>query len=359
MADTIVSIEGVRKSFQRIVAVDGVSLTVGRGEFVSLLGPSGCGKTTLLRMLAGFEAPDEGRIAIDGADVVSVPPHLRPVNMVFQSYALFPHLTVFDNLAFGLRRKRVPSAEVSRSVNGFLALVGLEDYALRFPSQLSGGQQQRVALARVLVNKPKVLLLDEPLAALDLKLRKRMQLELKQLQREVGISFVFVTHDQDEALALSDKVAVMNGGRLLQYDTCREIYDRPRTEFVANFLGEANILSARLVERGAPTLLEISGRRIAVSDAGEAHGALSQSVLLALRPEDVSVAGSAQEGVNALPAAVTDKMFLGNSCDLFLRTDDGVAVLSRGLDRDAFDRIAVGDRVEMSWKPTSGRIVAP
>ncbi|MCB1376362.1 MAG: ATP-binding cassette domain-containing protein, partial [Rhodobacteraceae bacterium] len=210
-------------------------------------------------------------------------------------------LTVFDNLAFGLRRKRVPSAEVSRSVNGFLALVGLEDYALRFPSQLSGGQQQRVALARALVNKPKVLLLDEPLAALDLKLRKRMQLELKQLQREVGISFVFVTHDQDEALALSDKVAVMNGGRLLQYDTCREIYDRPRTEFVANFLGEANILSARLVERGAPTLLEISGRRIAVSDAGEAHGAVSQSVLLALRPEDVSVAGSAQEGVNALP----------------------------------------------------------
>lgn len=359
MTDTIVSIENVTKSFQDAVAVDRVSLSVRRGEFISLLGPSGCGKTTLLRMLAGFETPDDGHIVIDGTDVVSMPPHLRPVNMVFQSYALFPHLTVFDNLAFGLRRKRLPTAEVSRSVEGFLHLVGLEGYAKRYPAQLSGGQQQRVALARALVNKPKVLLLDEPLAALDLKLRKRMQLELKQLQREVGISFVFVTHDQDEALALSDKVAVMNNGRLLQYDTCREIYDRPRTEFVANFLGEANILKARLVERGPPAILEIAGRRLAVTDTGETSSTAGDEVLLALRPEHISVAARPDDGTNSLGATVTDKMFLGSSCNLFLAADGGAAaVLSRGLDREAFDRTGVGDRVELSWKPSSGRIVA-
>src|SRR5829696_2793259 len=280
MDKPIVSIEGVSKSYASVEAVCDVSLDVRRGEFVSLLGPSGCGKSTILRMIAGFEAVDQGSIRINGIDVSDVPPHRRPVNMVFQSYALFPHLNVADNIAFGPRRQQVTRAEVDRRVARFLTLVGMDGLGGRYPSQLSGGQQQRVALARALVNQPQVLLLDEPLGALDLKLRKRMQIELKQLQREVGISFIYVTHDQDEALALSDRIAVMSKGTVLQYAPGREIYDHPRTEFVANFLGEANVIAARVVTAGSKATLDLAGLRIAAPDPEGLAGEVGQRVLL-------------------------------------------------------------------------------
>src|SRR6266542_3275578 len=244
---------GVNKQFPSpttsVVAVEDVDLQVGAGEFFSLLGPSGCGKTTTLRMLAGFEEPSSGRILLYGRDMVGVPPYRRDVNMVFQHYALFPHMSVHDNIAFGLRYKKVPRDEIRRRVAEALRLVELEGREQRRPRQLSGGQQQRVALARALVNRPRALLLDEPLGALDLKLRRAMQLELKRIQREVGITFVYVTHDQEEALTMSDRLAVMNAGRIEQLGTPRELYERPATRFVANFLGTSNLFSGRLERR--------------------------------------------------------------------------------------------------------------
>jgi spermidine/putrescine ABC transporter ATP-binding subunit len=356
--DTIINIVGVSKSFGRVVAVDNVSLEVRRGEFISLLGPSGCGKSTLLRMIAGFEQQDAGAIEIDGSNVADVPPNRRPVNMVFQSYALFPHLTVFDNIAFGLRRKRLPRLQVNATVTQFLQLVGLEALGDRYPTQLSGGQQQRVALARALVNKPKVLLLDEPLGALDLKLRKRMQVELKQLQRDVGISFIYVTHDQDEALALSDRIAVMNRGALLQCDSCRELYDRPVTEFVANFLGEANIMRGRVVEREPSVVVDVAGHRISVRADGHA-AAVGDGVLVALRPEHLTVT-DADDGLgNQLQAHIKDKVFLGNAFTLHVSVSPDLSLLVRGTDRDLFDRLSVGQPVVLAWRPEHGRLVRP
>jgi spermidine/putrescine transport system ATP-binding protein len=356
--DMIVNIAGVVKSFGDMVAVDNVSLAIRRGEFVSLLGPSGCGKSTLLRMIAGFEQPDAGAIEIDGHDVIDVPPNRRPVNTVFQSYALFPHLNVFDNVAFGLRRKRQPRAQVNADVDRFLQLVGLEALGERYPTQLSGGQQQRVALARALVNKPKVLLLDEPLGALDLKLRKRMQTELKQLQRDVGVTFIYVTHDQDEALALSDRIAVMNRGALLQFASCRELYDKPRTEFVANFLGEANIVRGRVVESGPVAVLDVAGCKVRVLD--ERHDAhLGEQVLVALRPEQLSVAGESTGSGNEFRARIKDKVFLGNAFTLHLHVDPDVPLVVRGTDRALFDDLGVGQTVAVTWPLEHGRLVEP
>jgi spermidine/putrescine transport system ATP-binding protein len=349
---------GVSKSFDTVVAVDNVSLEVRRGEFVSLLGPSGCGKSTVLRLIAGFELPNAGAIEIDGINVVDVPPNRRPVNMVFQNYALFPHLSVFDNVAFGLRRKRLPRGEVQSTVEQFLQLVGLEALGSRYPSQLSGGQQQRVALARALVNKPKVLLLDEPLSALDLKLRKRMQVELKQLQREVGVSFIYVTHDQDEALTLSDRIAVMNRGTLLQYATCRELYDQPRTEFVANFLGEANIVRGQVIENGANAVLDVAGHRIGVWLRGRAVRT-GEDVIVALRPEQLMIADAGSGLSNRLSAHITDKVFLGNAFTLYLQVNPNLSLLARGTDRELFDRLSVGQAVVVGWRPEHGRIVLP
>src|SRR6478735_3404900 len=240
-----VALQSVTKRFDTLVAVDDLSLELLGGEFFTLLGPSGCGKTTTLRMIAGFEQPSEGQIRIEGADVAGLP-HRRPTNTVFQSYALFPHLSVQDNVAFGLKRKRVPRAEIGRRVEAELERVGLSTEARRRPAQLSGGQQQRVALARALVNLPKVLLLDEPLGALDLKLRKGLQLELKRIQQDVGITFVYVTHDQEEALTMSDRIAVMNRGRVEQCAGPEEIYERPATTFVAGFIGVSNLMPGRV-----------------------------------------------------------------------------------------------------------------
>src|ERR671923_1125374 len=249
-----IELVGVEKEFSSahgdVRAVEHVDLRIAEGEFFSLLGPSGCGKTTTLRMVAGFEEPSSGRILLHGRDMVGVPPYRRDVNMVFQHYALFPHMDVFENVAFGLRRKRVPKDEIRRRVTEALRLVELEGRERRPPRQLSGGQQQRVALARALVNRPRALLLDEPLGALDLKLRRAMQLELKRIQKDVGITFVYVTHDQEEALTMSDRLVVMNAGRIEQLDEPEEIYERPGTRFVANFIGTSNIVTGRLERRG-------------------------------------------------------------------------------------------------------------
>src|SRR5437764_4486797 len=244
-----VGLYDVTKRFGNVVAVDHVTIEVAHGEFFSLLGPSGCGKTTSLRMIAGFEEPESGRVTLTGRDIVGVPPYRRNVNTVFQSYALFPHLTVFDNVAFGLRRKKVAKHEARDRVQRYLRLVQLEGYDDRRPQQLSGGQQQRVALARALVNQPAVLLLDEPLGALDLKLRKQMQLELMRIQREVGVTFVYVTHDQEEALVMSDRLAVMSQGKVEQIGFPEDIYERPTTRFVAGFIGTSNIVEAPVVGR--------------------------------------------------------------------------------------------------------------
>lgn len=248
LSSDFIQINDVRKQFGPVVALEKIDLKIAEGEFFSLLGPSGCGKTTLLRILSGLEFPTSGSVVIDGSDVSREPPYRRPTNLVFQSYAIFPHLSVAENIAYGLRRLRLGSAEQARRVDDMLALIGLQGFGSRKPNQLSGGQLQRVALARALVLKPKVLLLDEPLAALDKKLRERMQLELRALQREVGITFVFVTHDQEEALTLSDRVAVMSQGRMVQCSTPLELYERPQNRFVAEFVGEMNFFSGRVVE---------------------------------------------------------------------------------------------------------------
>jgi spermidine/putrescine transport system ATP-binding protein len=333
--DGLAAIElvGVEKEFTAgghdVRAVERVDLRIAEGEFFSLLGPSGCGKTTTLRMIAGFEQPSSGQILLHGRDMVGVPPFRRDVNMVFQQYALFPHMDVFENVAFGLRRKKVDKDEVRRRVTEALALVELEGREKRKPRQLSGGQQQRVALARALVNRPRALLLDEPLGALDLKLRQAMQLELKRIQREVGITFVYVTHDQEEALTMSDRLVVMNAGRIEQLGSPRELYERPATRFVSNFIGTSNILTGRLERRGDTWALGGLGpdERVLVADVGDAQS--GQEVELAVRPEKM-VLRSEQDpppsGQCALRARVTEVVYLGTSTQYRTVTDAGQAV---------------------------------
>src|SRR5262245_31549980 len=285
-----IGLVGVSKRFGALPAVDDVSLEIEEGEFFSLLGPSGCGKTTTLRMVAGFELPDSGRIVLQGTDVTKVPANRRPVNMVFQQYALFPHMSVYDNVAFGLKVKRVPRAQHRGRVREMLRVVSLEDFERRRVRQLSGGQQQRVALARALVNSPAALLLDEPLGALDVKLRKHMQLELKRIQHDLGTTFVYVTHDQDEALAMSDRIAVMNGGKVEQIGSPRELYARPRTAFVADFIGSLNALDLtvdELVGEYAVTRLGEHERIVIPVSPGQRAG---DAVRVAVRPEQVRIA---------------------------------------------------------------------
>jgi spermidine/putrescine transport system ATP-binding protein len=351
--DVIVRLEHVHKHFDVVRAVTDVSLSVRRGEFVTLLGPSGCGKSTLLRMIAGFEDPDAGRIEVDGVDVRDEPAHHRPVNMVFQSYALFPHLNVFDNVAFGLRRKKIAASEVKKQVESYLHLVSLDTLGERFPAQLSGGQQQRVALARALVNRPKVLLLDEPLGALDLKLRRRMQVELKQLQRELGISFVYVTHDQDEALTLSDRIAVMNHGRILQVGSGREIYDRPTSQFVANFLGEANVLSAKIVGGRGNLHALVDDRLVPVPQSGVPNVG---EVLLAIRPEHLRLSTDAHDG--QMRCTVEEKLFLGNGLVIYLRNRAQQLLTVRNGDRALFDKLSPGQTVYVDWDDEDCAVLA-
>ena len=313
---SFLSISQVCKSFGGPPVVDGVSLEVPRGEFFALLGPSGCGKTTLLRMIAGFETPDSGTIAIDGEAMNSVPPHHRPTNMVFQSYAIFPHLNVFDNIAYGLRKLKLPKDALRAKVEAMLATVRLEGLGARAADQLSGGQRQRVALARALVREPKILLLDEPLGALDKRLREAMQIELHALQRKVGITFVLVTHDQEEALSLSDRVAVMESGRILQVASPRDLYDRPTSRAVADFIGEINFFHATVREIGNDAVTVNAGRLglIRLPRANLTPGINSDDhILLAIRPEHIRF-GS--EGVAGEIAAAT---FLGERCHFHVK----------------------------------------
>ncbi|MEV7415259.1 ABC transporter ATP-binding protein [Streptomyces sp. NPDC089919] len=329
-------------------AVHELSLDIAAGEFFSLLGPSGCGKTTLLRMTGGFADPTEGSVLLDGEDVTGLPPDKRNVNTVFQSYALFDHLSLADNVAFGLKRKGVPRAEIRTRVAEMLDLVQLGDLAGRKPPTLSGGQRQRVALARALVNRPQVLLLDEPLGALDLKLRRRMQVELKQIQREVGITFLFVTHDQDEALTMSDRVAVMNGGRIEQCGTPEDVYERPASSFVASFMGTSNLVpgtyrDGTVVLDGGPAL-----------PVGQRAGLARDSrVNLSIRPEKIWLS-EFEPGMATVPGTVRETVYSGPTTTYLIELAPGVsvAVLEQNTDRSRMeDRWSGGERVEVGWRP--------
>jgi spermidine/putrescine transport system ATP-binding protein len=353
------------KRYGDVVAVDHVSVDVRAGEFFSLLGPSGCGKTTTLRMIGGFELPTSGRVELRGRDVTAEPPERRPVNMVFQSYALFPHLSVFDNVAFGLRRRRVADVDVRRRVGATLELVRLTGYDRRGPGELSGGQQQRVALARALVCEPTVLLLDEPLGALDLKLRRQLQVELKRVQVEVGITFVYVTHDQEEALALSDRIAVMNGGRIEQLGTPEELYDQPSSRFVADFIGTTNLMAgtvASVTPDGA--LLRLDGGGACIVAPGRL--VVGERAEIAVRPEVLellplvdSAAAAAPDGAPGgawLRGAVEQSAYLGTAISYQVRTEGGRAVVAT-VPR-THDRLAAGTPVEIRWRSEDALVLA-
>ncbi|MCU0791276.1 MAG: ABC transporter ATP-binding protein [Opitutaceae bacterium] len=343
----MITIRNVTRRFGDFVAVNDVSLEVKAGEFITLLGPSGCGKTTLLRMLSGFESPDSGEIWIEGRDVTRLAPYRRNVNQVFQSYALFPHMTVRENIAFGLRMQKVPADEMRRRVAEAMDLVALGGYEDRLPHQLSGGQRQRVALARAIVPRPAVLLLDEPLSALDAKLRHQMQVELKRLQKRLGMTFVFVTHDQEEALTMSDRIAVFNRGRLEQLGPATEIYHRPGTAFVADFLGDANLLEAEwLAAEGDNVRVRLrGGLEIAVARAAW-PGAATRAVV-SVRPEKVCIAREPVAGAeNGFQATITEEIFQGALDRLVVRTDAGttfsVVVANESAMMEAFHE---GERV--------------
>lgn len=342
----IVDLQGVTKRFGTFTAVNHVSLRVQPGEFLTLLGPSGCGKTTLLRLIAGFELPDEGEIALEGRRVTELPPYRRNVNQVFQSYALFPHLSVRDNIAFGLRMQKLARQDVDRRVAEVVALVALTGFEDRRPDQLSGGQRQRVALARALAPRPAVLLLDEPLSALDAKLRQSMQFELKRLQRQLGLTFIFVTHDQEEALAMSDRIAVMKEGRVEQVGTADEIYHRPTTAFVAEFVGETNLLSAALMKAApAYTAVRVADLFDLTLPSNAWPGAIRQA-RLSLRPEKLHVAPKPLTGSGTFSVTVAEKNFLGATSQLVLLSDNGLRLKATVINESSLQiSVRVGDRV--------------
>ncbi len=345
-----VRLDDVTKRFDDVAAVDGLTLEIPRGSFFALLGPSGCGKTTTLRMIGGFEEPDEGVIYLGDRPVTGLPPYKRDVNTVFQSYALFPHLSIFENVAFGLRRRGVARDQVKGRVREILALVDLPGTEQRKPSQLSGGQQQRVALARALVNHPQVLLLDEPLGALDLKLRKQMQLELKRIQSEMGITFVHVTHDQEEAMTMADAIAVMNHGRIEQLGQPSELYERPKTSFVARFLGASNLLPGTVDDAGAVRLR--SGAVVRVADSLPARGS---SIAVGIRPEKLRLGGSAE--ANRLSGTVKELSYVGVATQYVVDTADGpLAVYVQNTEPGA-TAVPPGTAVDLSFGPESAFVV--
>src|SRR5258705_4891318 len=352
-----IELSGVVKEFHArgevITAVAGIDLDIREGEFFSLLGPSGCGKTTTMRMIAGFEEPTQGVIRLHGRDVTNVSPNKRDVNMVFQSYALFPHMNVFENVAFGLRRKAVAKPEITRRVGEMLGIVGLAGREKRRPRELSGGQQQRVALARALVNKPRALLLDEPLGALDLKLRQAMQVELKRIQREVGITFVYVTHDQGEALTMSDRIAVMNDGAIEHLGTPREIYERPATKFVANFIGTSNILSGTVssLEAGHAVIAIGAGERIMTPLRDHVVG-VGETLELSVRPEKIEISATlprAGDQLSVVRGQVTEVVYLGTSTNYNVATSVGPEVVVFDQNATSAEDVATrGDTVYLS-----------
>ncbi|HVB51177.1 MAG TPA: ABC transporter ATP-binding protein [Acidimicrobiales bacterium] len=362
--ETVVCLENVTKIFDGVPAVDDLSLEIFDGEFFSLLGPSGCGKTTSLRMLGGFEEPTSGRILLGGRDVTYLAPYHRDVNTVFQSYALFPHLNVFENVAFGLRRQKMAKTEVARRVGSMLEIVDLPHYENRRASQLSGGQQQRVALARALVNEPKLLLLDEPMSALDAKLRRQMQIELKRIQSQVGITFLYVTHDQEEAMTMSDRLAVMRNGKIEGIGTPRDVYDSPSTEFVATFLGASNLLSGELSNTRdstvTVTLIDSSILLVPADRVPELGG--SVNVKVGVRPEKISILSSStatQTGFNALKGRVRVSTFTGVGNQYLVDTDAGVevTVYAQNIGQESAPRS--GESVVLTWPIEHTFVVRP
>jgi spermidine/putrescine transport system ATP-binding protein len=368
-APPAVRLEAVSKRFGDHTAVETLSLAIAAGEFFSLLGPSGCGKTTTLRIVAGFEAPSAGRVFLHGVDITERPAHLRQIGMVFQHYALFPHLSVFENVAFPLRLRRTKEEEIRQRVSRALETVRLPGLAARMPAQLSGGQQQRVALARALVFQPGVVLLDEPLGALDLKLRKAMQLELKTLQRETGLTFVYVTHDQEEALTMSDRIAVMDRGQVLQVDDPRAIYQRPASRFVADFIGVSNFLPGRVKEVGAAAAtIELDGGALVRAER-RADIAPGQAVTAAVRPERIrldpwsaDVAGGSGEGWNVLPGVVRELVYTGSDTQYLVELGGGGAItvmvrVPNDAPEERRPRVQRGDRVSLRWEMSGTTIL--
>jgi spermidine/putrescine transport system ATP-binding protein len=352
-----ISLQNVTKRFGSVTAVDAVSLDIREGEFITLLGPSGCGKTTTMRMIAGFEEPDQGQILLRGHDVVGTPPNKREVNMCFQHYALFPHMTVEENIAYSLRLRKVPKEERHAEVRTMFEIVRLEGYETRRPGQLSGGQQQRVALARALINRPAALLLDEPLGALDVKLRKQMELELKRIQLELGTTFVYVTHDQEEALSMSDRIAVMNAGVIEQLGMPREVYDHPDTPFVADFVGVLNAVEFRVDAReGEDAIMRIDDReRIVVPAAGATVGT-GATLLVAVRPEriglapgEVDGAGGGGAGASRLTGKVAQVVYLGTLTQFHVDTRIGKRFVVHRLSDEGTAGVVEGDTVTLTW----------
>lgn len=351
----VIKIDGVAKSFGGVPAVANVSLDIARGEFFCLVGASGSGKTTLLRLIAGFEAPDSGTILIDGEDMSARPPYARPVNMMFQSYALFPHLTVADNVAFGIEEEKRPRAEIRERVAAALAMFDMGAFGARKPHQLSGGQRQRVALARALVKNPKILLLDEPLAALDKKLRERAQLELVALRERVGITFVMVTHDQEEAMSMASRIALMRDGAICQVGSPRELYDEPQSRFAADFFGIANLFGGRVTQAGAAVDCAEAGATLSV--AGDcAHGA---EVTVMVRPERIALSKDKPAGPNVLAGTLGNVVFLGNAYVCYVTLETGKAIQARlsPADMARLGALVAGDPVFVSWEPSSARVL--
>lgn len=352
MEKNMIELHDVTKKFGEMTAVNSIDLSVKEGEFLTFLGPSGCGKTTTLRMIAGFEEPTGGQIVIDGKECGKLPPNLRDVNTVFQNYALFPHLSIWDNIAFGLKLKKLPKAEIDEKVKRMIRLIKLEEHMHKKPSQLSGGQKQRVAIARSLVNEPKVLLLDEPLGALDLKLRKEMQIELKHLQRELGITFVYVTHDQEEALTISDRIVIMNKGNIEQLGTAEDIYERPRTRFAADFIGETNLLKGRMTDCNKEFDKVKVNQSIVTVYENEEQYKEGQEVYISIRPENVhfadSIADFSEEKYNVLEVVYDEPVYIGNLRRHMLHTDNGEPIIITRFTRknEQFER---GQRVKICW----------
>jgi spermidine/putrescine transport system ATP-binding protein len=350
--ESIIELVDVVKCFDDDPVVKKINLSIKKGEFLTILGPSGCGKTTTLRMIAGFEDATSGKILLEGIDVADKKPNERDVNTVFQSYALFPHMNVEKNVAFGLVEKKVRKSEISERVGKMLKLVMLDGMEKRMPDQMSGGQKQRVAIARALINQPKVLLLDEPLGALDLKLRKQMQIELKHLQKSLGITFVFVTHDQEEALAMSDRIVVMNDGEIEQIGTPREIYNHPKTRFVADFIGETNVFEAYLEEAGDGEIqfnMEFGHCRLPISDFN-----LEEAVYICVRPENLRI--TAEETPNfRIFGLVKEHVFIGSTCKTLISLANGMEVKVTSPQTDTL--FPAGSTVNIYWKPENGVIL--
>lgn len=356
MNQNIIELRGISKSFDDYKVLQETDISIQNGEFITLLGPSGCGKTTLLRLISGFEKPDTGRIFIGGRDVTDLPPEKRHLNTVFQSYALFPHMTVHENVAFGLRCKKVAEAEIKSRVLDVLRMVKLDQLAERKPNQLSGGQQQRVAIARAVVNEPIVLLLDEPLSALDYNLRKSMQIELKQLQRRLGITFIFVTHDQEEALSMSDRVAVMNEGYIEQLGTPKDVYEEPANLYVAEFIGETNIFITDILETYDNKLVvEIEGKRFDLNN--KRNLVAKQQIHIVLRPEDIAVWGeneiTAEESKNMLPGHVEQVIYKGSTVDLIVRLASGKKIAAAEFFNEDDEKLDyhTTEKVWIDWFP--------